>query len=89
MEVFSYFSDQLISMEMNNSSISARVAGHQHIEKEENKIEWLPEDEACELLGIKKKTIQNYISSGRIPSSFYLKNIDGKRFYNKNKLLVL
>lgn len=57
--------------------------------KEKNQIEWLTEDQACELLGITKKTIQNYVSSGRIPSSFYERSIDCKRLYNKNKLLIL
>lgn len=59
------------------------------IERENDKIEWLTEDEACELLGITKKTIQNYVSSGRIPSSFYARSFDCKRLYNKNKLLIL
>lgn len=57
--------------------------------KEKNQIEWLTEEQACELLGITKKTIQNYVSSGRIPSSFYERSIDCKRLYNKNKLLIL
>ena len=54
-----------------------------------DKMEWLTEDKACELLGISKKTIQNYVSSGRIPSSFYERSFECKRLYNKNKLLVL
>lgn len=76
-------------MKMEHLSMPTKVSEYTQMEKEGSKIEWLPEDKACELLGIKKKTIQNYISSGRIPSSFYMKNINGKRFYNKNKLLVL
>ena len=76
-------------MKMNHPAIPTKVVDRRQMEKEENKTEWLPEDKACELLGIKKKTIQNYISSGRIPSSFYVKNLHGKRFYNKNKLLIL
>lgn len=57
--------------------------------KEKNQIEWLTEEQACEFLGITKKTIQNYVSSGRIPSTFYERSIDCKRLYNKNKLLIL
>ncbi len=49
------------------------------LQNEQNNIEWLLEDQACEFLGIKKKTLQNYISSGRIPSSYYIKTIDGKK----------
>lgn len=57
--------------------------------KEKSQVEWLTEEQACDVLGITKKTIQNYVSSGRIPSSFYERSIDCKRLYNKNKLLIL
>ena len=79
-------------MKTNDTAVPTKRVVHilgAPIERENDKIEWLTEDQACKLLGITKKTIQNYVSSGRIPSSFYERSIDCKRLYNKNKLLIL
>ena len=79
-------------MKINDTAVPTKRVVHilgAPIERENDKIEWLTEDQACELLGITKKTIQNYVSCGRIPSSFYVRSFDCKRLYNKNKLLIL
>ena len=87
-----YFFSKLISVKTNYTAVPSKrvlqILGAP-LERENDKIEWLTEDQACELLGITKKTIQNYVSSGRIPSSFYVRSFDCKRLYNKNKLLIL
>lgn len=49
--------------------------------------EQINEEEACKLLGITKKTIQNMVSNQSIPPSMYTVGIGGNRFYFKNKLI--
>lgn len=60
---------------------------------EEQKIEWVDADEARKILGrgkeIKKTTFSNYVSNGRVPASFYKTGVNGKRWFNKQKLMGL
>ncbi len=47
----------------------------------------LNEKQACELLDIEKKTLQNYVSDGTIPPTAFSVGVGGKRFYYKSKLI--
>lgn len=54
-----------------------------------NDTEMINEREACELLGITKRTLCNYIYSGRIPVDHYSVGVGGNKFFFKNKLMGL
>lgn len=47
------------------------------------------EREACELLNITKRTLCNYISSGRIPADYYSVGVGSNKFFDKKKLMGL
>lgn len=51
------------------------------------KPEQINEEEASRLLGVSKKTIMNYVISGKIPADYYTVGIGGNRFYFKDKLM--
>lgn len=44
--------------------------------------DWVQEETAAEMLGIKKRTLQHYVCVGRIPMKAIKKNIIGKRQYH-------
>ncbi len=46
----------------------------------------ISEDEAAALLNISKKTMQNYVSEGRLTGKYVI-NAIGNRMYYKSKLL--
>lgn len=48
--------------------------------------EWVNEDEACKLLGIKKNTIQNYVSQGFIKEEIIKRGIRNNKFYHAPSL---
>jgi hypothetical protein len=50
---------------------------------------FINEREACELLNITKRTLCNYISSGRIPTNYYSVGVGGNKFFDKKKLMGL
>jgi predicted site-specific integrase-resolvase len=54
-----------------------------------NHNEWVSEEEACKLLGIKKITIQNYVYTGRIPESMISRGIRNNKFYHVPSLMGL
>ena len=49
--------------------------------------ELLTEEEAAKLLGISKRSMIQYVCSGRITRDMYRKALNGKRSYYKYKLL--
>ena len=49
----------------------------------------IPESEAIAVLGVEKKTFQNYLSNGTIPTSYYKIGVAGRRFYDKDLLTGL
>ena len=49
--------------------------------------ELINEDQAAELLGISKRSMIQYVCSGRITRDMYRKALNGKRMYYKYKLL--
>lgn len=51
--------------------------------------EWVNEEEACKLLGIKKNTIQNYVSTGRIKESAVSRGVSNRKFYHVPQLMGL
>jgi hypothetical protein len=63
------------------------------LSQEEVKTEWIDFDEARRLLSrgkeMQRKTLQNYIYSGRIPTSCYRRTPNGKLFFDKHKLMGL
>lgn len=54
-----------------------------------NTEEWLTEEQACSLLGIKKNTIQNYVSRSIIPEKAISRGVRNKKFYHKPTLMGL
>jgi excisionase family DNA binding protein len=48
---------------------------------------WMTDDEVCELLNIKKRTLIQYVYSGKISRSMYRIGVGGKRFYNREKIM--
>lgn len=50
-------------------------------------VEWINEREACELLGIKRSTLTNYISNGTIPPDAYSIGVGSNKFFDKKKLM--
>ena len=51
--------------------------------------EWVNERQACELLGIKRNTLGNYVSNGTIRPDAYSVGIGNNKFFNKKKLMGL
>jgi hypothetical protein len=51
------------------------------------KKELLTEQQAADLLHITLRSLQNMVSSGRMPRDCYIKTVTGKRFYYEHKLL--
>ncbi len=61
-------------------------------DKDAEKIEWIDADEARKILGrggkeLKKTTFSSYVSRGIIPPSCYKTAVNGKKLFNKKKLL--
>lgn len=54
-----------------------------------SEIEYVNEAEACELLGITRRTLYNYCYSGKIPMDYYTTGIGGNKFFDKKKLMGL
>lgn len=48
---------------------------------------WLTEQQACELLGIKKRTLLQYVYGGKITRDMYRVGIGNNRFYDREKLM--
>ena len=48
--------------------------------------EWVNEKEACEILGIKKNTIQNYVCTGKIKESMISRGLRNNKFYHAPSL---
>jgi hypothetical protein len=59
------------------------------LERMADNAEWISEDEACQLLGMKKKSIQNKVSAKVIPADMYRTTVVGTRVYNRSKLLLI
>lgn len=51
--------------------------------------EMINEQQACELLGISRSTLTNYMCNGRIPKDYYTVGVGGNKFFNKSKLMGL
>jgi len=54
-----------------------------------NLTEWVSEGKTAELMGIKKRTLQKYVSNGKIPESCISRTINGKRTYHAPTLIGL
>lgn len=54
-----------------------------------SEIEYVNESEACELLGITRRTLYNYIYNGKIPVDYYTTGVGGNKFFDKKKLMGL
>lgn len=48
---------------------------------------WINEDDACNLLGWKKRTLASRVSDGTIPPDHFRTGIRGKRFFDKAFLI--
>lgn len=59
------------------------------IESEITKPEYVNEAEACELLGITRRSLYNYCYNGKIPMDYYTTGIGGNKFFDKKKLMGL
>lgn len=55
--------------------------------REASRPEMISEKEAADLLGIMQKSLKNYVYSGRIKPNMYTTAPNGRRFYNKEKLM--
>lgn len=51
--------------------------------------EYVNEAEACELLGITRRSLYNYVYNGKIPMDYYTTGIGGNKFFDKKKLMGL
>jgi len=54
-----------------------------------SEIEYVNESEACEMLGITRRTLYNYCYNGKIPADYYTTGIGGNKFFDKRKLMGL
>ncbi len=61
----------------------------QKLDQATSEIEYIGEAEACELLGITRRTLYNYVYSGKIPVDYYTTGIGGNKFFDKKKLMGL
>jgi len=52
-------------------------------------VEWVNEAEACELLGITRRTLYNYCYNGKVPMDYYTTGVGGNKFFDKKKLMGL
>lgn len=52
-------------------------------------IEYVNESEACELLGITRRTLYNYCYNGKVPMDYYTTGVGGNKFFDKKKLMGL
>lgn len=59
------------------------------LNQEMDAAEYINESEACELLGISRRTLYNYCYNGKIPMSYYTTGIGGNKFFDKKKLMGL
>lgn len=50
-------------------------------------IEWINEDQVCQLLDISKRTLRNYLSNGRITRDMYREAVNGAKFFNRDKIM--
>jgi hypothetical protein len=55
----------------------------------EEQIEYVNESEACQLLGISRRTLYNYCYNGKIPMGYYTTGVGGNKFFDKKKLMGL
>jgi hypothetical protein len=51
--------------------------------------EYVNESEACQLLGISRRTLYNYTYNGKIPMDYYTTGVGGNKFFDKKKLMGL
>jgi predicted site-specific integrase-resolvase len=49
--------------------------------------DWITEREVCDLLGIKKSTLIQYIYSGRVSRDMYRVGVGGCKFFNREKIM--
>jgi hypothetical protein len=49
---------------------------------------YMTEKEAAEFLGLKLKTMQNYVNLNKIPASMYSIDAAGNRRYQRSKLII-
>jgi excisionase family DNA binding protein len=61
----------------------------QRLNEEKDAAEYINEGEAAELLGISRRTLYNYVYSGKIPMDHYTTGIGGNKFFDKQKLMGL
>ena len=61
----------------------------QRLNEEKEAAEYINEGEACELLGISRRTLYNYCYNGRIPMDHYTTGVGGNKFFDKQKLMGL
>lgn len=54
-----------------------------------SEVEYINESEACELLGISRRTLYNYCYNGKIPMDYYTTGVGGNKFFDKKKLMGL
>lgn len=59
------------------------------LNEELDQVEYVNEAEACELLGITRRTLYNYVYNGKIPMDYYTTGIGGNKFFDKKKLMGL
>lgn len=61
----------------------------QKLNDEMEAAEYVNEAEACELLGITRRSLYNYVYNGKIPMDYYTTGIGGNKFFDKKKLMGL
>lgn len=54
-----------------------------------SEVEYINESEACQLLGISRRTLYNYVYNGKIPMDYYTTGVGGNKFFDKKKLMGL
>jgi hypothetical protein len=59
------------------------------LDQSASETEYVNEGEACELLGITRRTLYNYVYSGKIPVDYYTTGVGGNKFFDKKKLMGL
>ena len=51
--------------------------------------EFINEREAAQLLGIKVRTLQNYVCTGKVPERIITRGVTGDKFYHRPSLIGL
>lgn len=74
---------------MSTTTISVSQKEWESLKKLIEKVEtqWMTEEETCNLLGISRRTLTNYLSSGRITRDMFRVGVGGNKYFNKEKIM--